>query len=356
MAARGGAAARMAAILGTYVAAAILGRVDTGHHSKAREADEAKRGEHPQKRESEEQAPAESWKDVLWRLYSEVTGDRILLVAAGITFYGLLALFPALTALVSIYGLFADPAAVTERLQGLSGLLPGGAIEVIGGQLERVSSQPSGRLSLAFIGSLGVAIWTANNGVKAMLDGLNVAYDTPEERSFIRLTGVSLLFTLGALGAIIVGLAAIVLIPLILSFIGLGGAVNALISMGRWPLLLVLVVLAISVLYRYGPSRPPANWRWISPGSVAAGVLWVVASVLFSWYVANFGSYNETYGSLGAVIGFMVWMWISASIVLLGAELNAVLERETTLGGTSPGETRGREEGKSDGNLGQAAE
>jgi membrane protein len=264
---------------------------------------------------------------VLWDTYQEVTRDRVLLVAAGITFYGLLALFPALTALVSIAAFFIDPTRVVNHLQSFSNILPEGALGIIGGQMERIIGQPKNTLSLAFLMGLAVALWSANRGVKAIFDGLNVVYDEREDRSFLRLTLVSFLFTLGAIATIILALGAIVVVPVILAFIGLEGITGMLVDLGRWPVLFALIVIGIGLLYRFGPSRRPPRWRWISAGSLLAALLWVVASILFSWYVANFNSYNEIYGSLGAVIAFMVWMWISVTIVLLGAELNAILER-----------------------------
>jgi membrane protein len=267
------------------------------------------------------------WMFVLWDTYQEFTKDRVLLVAAGITFYGLLALFPALTALVSIAAFFIDPTRVVNQLQSFSNILPEGALGIIGGQMERIIGQPKNTLSLAFLMGLAVALWSANRGIKAIFDGLNVVYDEREDRSFLRLTLVSFLFTLGAIATIILALGAIVVVPVILAFIGLEGITGMLVDLGRWPVLFALIVIGIGLLYRFGPSRRPPRWRWISAGSLLAALLWVVASILFSWYVANFNSYNEIYGSLGAVIAFMVWMWISVTIVLLGAELNAILER-----------------------------
>ncbi len=287
------------------------------------------------------------WKDVLWRTYTEFSNDRILLVSAGITFYALLALFPALTALVSIAGFVIDPNSVVDQLQSLSRFLPEGALGIIGGQMQRIASQPTNHLSFAFATGLGITLWSANNGIKAMFDGLNVVYDEAEERSFLRLAFVSLVFTLGAIITVILALGAIVVVPAILALVGLGGLPAILIRLVRWPILFALIVIGIGLLYRFGPSRSPARWRWISIGSLLAASLWVAASALFSWYVTNFDSYNETYGSLGAVIAFMVWMWISTTIVLLGAELNAEMEhqtaRDTTTAPKKPMGSRGPE-------------
>jgi membrane protein len=268
------------------------------------------------------------WPAILKRTYTEFSNDRVLLTAAGITFYGLLALFPALTALVSIAGIVVDPNAITDQLRNLSGLVPEAALNIVGDQMQRIASQPTNHLSFAFVAGLVIALWSANSGIKAMFEGLNVVYDTKEDRSFLRLNGISLMFTLGAIAMVIVALGAIVVIPAALAFVGLPGFSSTLINLGRWPILFAIIILGIGLLYRFGPSRIPPQWRWVSVGSAVAGALWVAASALFSWYVANFNSYNETYGSLGAVIAFMVWIWISASIVLLGAELNAELERQ----------------------------
>jgi membrane protein len=278
------------------------------------------------------------WKDVLWRTYSEFSNNRVLLVAAGITFYGLLALFPALTALVSMAGLIVDPNSIVEQLRGLSGIVPEGALQIVGDQMKRIASQPSNHLSIAFVTGLAVALWSANNGIKAMFEGLNVVYGEQESRSFVRLNLVSLVFTFGAIVMVLLALAAIVVVPVILGYVGLAGFSQVLVDFGRWPLLFALIIVGITLLYRFGPSRRPAKWRWLSVGSVVAAALWVLASGLFSWYVANFGSYNVTYGSLGAMIGFMIWIWISAAIVLLGAQLNGELERQTFRDTTTSGD------------------
>lgn len=289
--------------------------------------------------------PAAGWRDVLWRVYNAMFEDRIMLVAAGITFYALLALFPAITALISVYGLFADPTRIAGQLQSFGSVLPGGAMEVIGSQLQRVAGQSAGSLGLGFFIGLGVALWSANSGVKSVFEGLNVAYGEDEKRSFLVLLGVSMLFTVGAMLLVILGMFAIAVVPVLLSFIGFGGVAGVLMSYGRWVVLLGAIGMALALLYRYGPSRDAPQWIWVTPGSIAASLIWIAGSAGFSWYVANFGSYNKVYGSLGAAIGFMVWMWLSAIIVLLGGELNAELEhqtrRDTTQGEPEPMHDRG---------------
>ncbi len=272
-----------------------------------------------------------SWRAILWRVYQKMNDNRLLAVAAGVVFYGLLALFPALTAFVSLYGLVADPSSIHARLSLVSGILPQGALNIVNEQLTRLTAHRASALSFGFIGGLLFALWSANAGSKAIMDGLNVAYGETEKRSFLRLNLVALAFTLGALLAMMLALGAVVVVPVFLSHFGLAGAVDALIRTLRWPLLLALVVLGLTVLYRYGPSLKDPQWTWLFPGNVIAAIGWLAASALFSWYIANFGTYDATYGSLGAAIGMMMWMWISVIVVLLGAELNVEIERETKL-------------------------
>jgi len=291
------------------------------------------------------QIPAKGWKDILWRTYEEFGKDRVTSVAAGVTYYALLAVFPAIAALVSIYGLFADPATIQEHLSAMSGVLPGGALEIVGEQVKRIASKGEGALGFGFIFGLAISLWSANAGMKAVFDALNIVNDEDEKRSFVRLNLTSLSFTLGAILFIIVALAGIVVLPIVFKFIGLENSMEWLLSILRWPILLAGVTLGLSLIYRFGPSRDKAEWRWVTPGGLIAAVLWIAVSMLFSWYVSNFGSYNETYGSLGAVIGFMTWIWLSSIVVLLGAEINAEMEhqtvKDTTEGHQQPMGTRG---------------
>jgi membrane protein len=295
--------------------------------------------------ETPAEIPAKGWKDIAWRVYAGIQNDRVLLVAAGVTFYALLALFPATAALVSLYGLFADPSTISEHLGLASGFLPDGALEVVGDQVERIASQ-KGTLGITFMGTLALALWGANAGTKAIFDALNIIYKEREKRSFVRLTLQSLLFTLGAIALMLVALAGIVVVPVVLKLLGIPDESGlALFSLLRWPVLYLLILFALACLYRYGPSRTKPRWRWVTWGSAIAGAIWIVGSLLLSWYVANFGTYNATYGSLGAVIGFMVWMWLSTIVVLVGAEINAEMEhqtaKDTTKGQVKPMGTRG---------------
>jgi membrane protein len=279
--------------------------------------------------ETPTEIPTPGWKDILWRTYEEFNKDRVMSLAAGVTYYALLALFPAIAALVSIYGLFADPASIQDHLNALSGVLPGGALDIVREQVTRIASQGGGTLGLSFVIGLAISLWSANAGMKAILDALNIVYDEEEKRSFIKLNLISLTFTLGAIGFLLIAIGAIIVLPIILNFIGLGSTGEWLLTIARWPALLACVVFGLAVLYRYGPSRDKAEWKWATPGGIVAAVLWLAVSMLFSWYVSNFGSYNATYGSLGAVIGFMTWIWLSSIVVLMGAEINAEMEHQT---------------------------
>ena len=289
--------------------------------------------------------PAKGWKDILWRVYGNVSDHRILALAAGMTYYSILAIFPALAALVAIYGLFTDPTSIAKHLDEASGFIPGGAAEVAREQLTRVASNGGSTLGFTFAIGLIISLWSANAAMKALFDTLNIVYGEHEKRGFLKLNAMSLGFTLAGIAFILSALAAVVIIPIILEYLGLSNAADLLIRIARWPAMFLALAIGLSLIYRFGPSRKAPRWRWITWGSAAATIMWIVASALFSFYAANFGTFNETYGSLGAAIGFMTWLWISAIAILLGAELNAEMEhqtkRDTTTGGPKPLGTRG---------------
>ncbi|PWS34646.1 YihY/virulence factor BrkB family protein [Falsiroseomonas bella] len=291
--------------------------------------------------------PSRGWWAILKRTVREAGNDRLMTEAAGITFYTLLALFPAIAALVSLYGLVADPETVAQHIDALAGVVPGGGMQIIQEQVNRVTSQPQGTLGFGVAAGLLISLWSANAATKAVVDSLNVVYEEEEKRGFLTRTAVTLALTLGALLFAILAMAAVLVLPAVLTFVGLGGTAEWILRIGRWPLLAVAVALLLAILYRFGPSRETPRWQWVSWGSGVAAVLWLLVSIAFSWYVANFGSYNETYGSLGAVIGFMTWIWISAMVVLFGGELNAEMEhqtaRDTTTGPPRPLGARGAE-------------
>ncbi len=275
------------------------------------------------------QVPPRGWWAVIKRVANAFNDDRLMTEAAGVTFYTLLAIFPALATLVSIYGLFADPVAVNDHLRAIGGVIPGGGLDIIEQQLKSLTSGGRHALGVGVGVGLVTSLWTSNQGIKALFDALNVAYHEKEKRGFIWRTCITLGFTLGGIVFIVLAMAGIVVVPIVLNLLGLGSWGATLIAAARWPVLMVALGLFLSVIYRFGPSRTKAQWKWVSAGSAFAAVAWLLASVGFSYYVANFGSYNKTYGSLGAAIGFMTWIWISAMIVLLGGELNAELEQQT---------------------------
>ena len=291
------------------------------------------------------EVPVRGWKDILLRIWKNIGKDRVVVVAAGVTFYSILALFPAIAALVALYGLFADPAAITSHLDSIAGVVPGGAIEVMRDQITRVASQGRTTLGVTFVVSLLMSLWSANAGIKSLFDALNLVYNESEKRSFVKLNLVSLTFTLLAILFVLLAISAMVVVPIVLNFLGLGGATEMIFKIARWPALFVVVALALAVIYRYGPSREKPRWRWISWGSALAAVCWIGVSILFSWYAENFGSYNKTYGSLGAIIAFMFWIWLSIIVVLIGGEINAETEhqtvRDTTTGRPKPMGARG---------------
>ncbi|MCQ8242116.1 YihY/virulence factor BrkB family protein [Rhizosaccharibacter radicis] len=271
--------------------------------------------------------------------------DRIMAEAASVTYYTLLAVFPALASLISIYGLFTDPASLGDQLAQLGTVVPEGGMSIIGDQVKALTSSNHKALGFGAIVGLLVSLWSANAAMKSFFDALNVVYHEKEKRSFVRLNLLTLGFTVSGILFLILAMSGVVVVPVVLHVVGLDSLGARLVAVLRWPALLVAVALALSVLYRFGPSRRLARWQWVSWGGTAASLGWIAASVLFSFYVSNFGSYNKTYGSLGAVIGFMTWIWISAIVVLMGAELNAELERQTasdtTVGHSRPRGKRG---------------
>jgi membrane protein len=266
------------------------------------------------------------WKQVATRVLTRIGEDRVMAEAASVTYYTLLAIFPALAALISFYGLIANPAIIGRNLSALSGVVPGGGMQIISDQIHSLTSTPNQALGFGAIIGLLTSIWSANAGVKSLFDALNAVYGERETRSFFHRTWLSLAFTLGALLFVAIAMSAVVVLPAVLAYVGLGTWGDSLLSAGRWPVLWLAIMLFLALTYRYGPCRASAKLRWLSWGSAFAAIVWLLASAGFSWYVAHFGSYNRTYGSLGAAVGFMTWIWISTIIVLVGAELNAQLE------------------------------
>ena len=334
-------------------------------HARAREPDRGRHADAPW------QIPWRGWKDILWRTYQQIGEDRVVAVAAGVVFYGLLALFPAITAFVSLYGLFAKASTINDHLAFAAGILPSGAVDIIRDQVTRLVSKGDVKLSFGFIVGVGTALWSANAGMKALMDALNLVYDEKEKRGFFKLNLVSLTFTLAAITSMLFAFGVVVpstafvtrrswsplriplsdaalawfacpgngpsppafglvvALPLLLSRVGLGALFEFLFQILRWPGLLALVMVGLAVIYRFGPSRREPRWQWISVGCIVAAIAWLASSAFLSLYMSSFANYDATYGSLGAAIGMMMWIWISAIVILFGAELNSEIEHQT---------------------------
>ena len=278
--------------------------------------------------------PRKGWKDVLWRVFREIQRDNLPTVAGGVTFFTLLALFPAIGVFVSLYGLFADVNVVRAQLADLALVFPQDVLNIVAEQMLRLTERESSSLSMAFFVSLVLSVWTANAGMKALFEGLNVAYNEKEKRNFFKLTALTYVSTFGAIVFLTVVTAILIGIPLVLNRLGLGDVASLWTPM-RWLLLLAIAAGCFSVMYRFAPCRRRARWRWVVGGGGFAAVLWLGGSLGFSWYVNNVARYDVTYGSLGTVIGFMMWIWFSVMVVLIGAELNAEIEHQTALDSTT---------------------
>ncbi|MBP1853254.1 YihY/virulence factor BrkB family protein [Rhizobium halophytocola] len=279
--------------------------------------------------------PAHGLIDVAWRVWNEISDDRITLIAAGVTYYALLAIFPALSMFVSVYGLLADPTSIVEHARAVTSFLPADTVGIFIDQLQALASQKASTLSFGVAASLIFALWSAHNGILSIFSALNAVYGEKEQRGILRLNGMAMLFTLGTILAAIVVIFAIAAVPIILRTIWLGSLTATLTLIGRWPLLAILAILGSAMLYRFGPSREPAQFKWLSWGSVFTGLGWCAVSAGYSLYLDHFANYQATYGTLGALIGFMVWVWLSVIVLLVGAEINAELEHQTEIDTTT---------------------
>jgi membrane protein len=278
---------------------------------------------HPQ------EIPAKGWRDILTRVRTEIGSDHVSLVSAGLAMYALLAVFPALTAAVAIYGIFASPDDVIEHMQRFSDILPPGTWELFSRQLQTLASQAQGSLSLTAAGGLLVALWGARAGMSALMVATNIAYAEAEKRGFIKQTLLSLAFTLGAIVAFLLVLAIGVVLPIALDVLGTSEWSQWIVAALRWLALWVTAALGLAVLYRYAPSRRPARWHWVAWGSGIAAVLWIIVSVAFALYVRTFATYGKTYGALGGVVVLLMWFYLSSLTVVIGAEINSEMERQT---------------------------
>jgi membrane protein len=273
--------------------------------------------------------PWRGWKSALKRAFLQMLSNRMSLVSAGCAFYATLALFPAISMLVFLYGLAFDPLTVEPQLQQLRDLVPPSVFDLIDARVLDLVKRPQGSLGIGLAISTGITLWSATTGTKAMLSALNVAYDEEEERGFVRFQVVALGMTFFAIVAAVITLAVLVVVPAIVSFFVLSTHDKLVIQAIGAAVLIAEVLLSLALLYRFGPSRHRAKWHWVTPGSLVATVLWLVTSYLFSLYVGHLGRYDVTYGPLAAAIGVMMWFWVTVYVVLLGAQLNSELELQT---------------------------
>jgi membrane protein len=322
-----------------------------GHHDDAPASERAGRDLDRDERNAGRDArtPEElggtGWKAAMKRVVTELKRDHVSLLAAGVAFKALLALFPAIVAAISIWGLVASPQQMSQQLEGFLGLLPEEAAGIIEDQLTTVAQGGTGTLSVALAVSVLLALWSASGGMAGLIEGCNAAYNEVDERAFPIKRGLALAFTVGAILFLAVTLGLIAVLPVVLGELGLGSAAELAIRIAQWPVLALLVMGALATIYKYGPDRDRPRMRWVTWGAVIATVLWLLGSLAFTLYVDNFGNFNETYGTFAGLIVLLLWLMLSAFVVLLGAEINAELERQTardtTEGDPQPLGTRG---------------
>jgi len=273
--------------------------------------------------------PARGWWDILKRVGTRVGEDNVSMMAASVAFYSLLSLFPGLTALISLYGLVADPTEVARFLSSMQGILPDEALKLIATQTDQLVGAGTGKLGIGLAVSLVFALWTTNNATAMLITALNGAFEEKEKRSFLAVTATGLAMTTALVLFGITSLLLIAILPAVVDVLPLPESWRQIIGLVRWPILALLVALALAAIYRFGPSREHARWRWVSWGAVVATAAWILVSSGFSLYVTSFSSYDKTYGSLGAVVVLMMWLYLTAYVILLGAELDAEMEHQT---------------------------
>jgi membrane protein len=295
--------------------------------------------------ESPSDIPAKGWLAIAKRVVTELKRDHVSLLAAGVAFKGLLALFPAIIAAISIWGLVASPEQITQQLSGLLNALPEDAAGLIEQQMTNVAASDPSTLSIALALSILIALWSASGGTAGLMEGCNAAYNEVDNRKFPLKRGIAIAFTFGAIIFLAVTIALIAVLPVVLGELGLGETGELIVRIAQWPLLALLVVGALATIYKYGPDRDRPRMRWVSWGAGIATLLWLIGSAGFTLYVENFGNFDETYGTFGGIIVLMLWLFLSAFVVLLGAEINAEIERQTardtTEGAPEPIGTRG---------------
>jgi membrane protein len=322
---------------------------DPSNLTKGRDNGRGREADHPG------EIPPRGWKDILWRAWAEISDQNLFLIAGGVTYAILLALFPGLAALVSLYGLVFDTGQIERQVAALSGVLPAQTQELLSQELHSLVRASGGALGFTAIAGLLLALWSASRGMSGLLTAINIAYEENERRSFLKFNLIAIGLTLGVVIGGIVTIALVAVLPAAVQLIAIGAVTKWLLLIVQWPLLIVLVMLGLAVLYRFGPDRNKPQWRWVSPGAVTATMLWIAASIGFTVYVANFNSYNKTYGSLGGVVILLTWLYLASLTVLLGAVINAQSERQTRKDSTEgPPRTMGRRDAHAADTLGES--
>lgn len=267
------------------------------------------------------------WKKILLDVKDRIGENNLTIVGAGVAFYSFLAIFPALVAILSIYGLAVDPAQAQQQISQLGSMMPEEALSIIEERIENLVSTPGSALGWGTIIGILVSLWSANAGTKSLFTGVDIAYGIKNNRGFIKQNALTLVFTLGAIITLLISITLIVIFPAVVQTFGLPGNIEGLISWLRWPFLAAVVIFVISMIYKYAPDRKSPKFKWVVVGAAVATLLWLVLSWAFSFYVSNFGNYGEMYGSISAVVILMLWLFLTSFIILLGAELNAATEK-----------------------------
>lgn len=300
--------------------------------------------------------PKRGWFDIVKRVFREISDDNVSIISAGVAFYAFLAIFPAIAAIISIYGLVVDPQTVQQQLSSVAEVLPKQASQLMRSQLSQIVKGSPTALGWGLFLSVFLSLWSANRGTSALFQGLNVVYDEKNKRGFIKNTALTLLFTLLGVIVAIISIALVIALPAIAGGLGISGVLMTTLMWLRWFLLAGLIMLSLAALYRFAPDRKDPKWQWVSWGSALATILWIAGSLAFSYYVDNFGNYNATYGSLAAVVILLFWLYLSSFIILIGAEFNSEIEHQTsvdtTTGKQSPMGNRGAHQAD---DLGEAA-
>lgn len=281
----------------------------------------------PKKFDKPSEISASGWKKIALRVKDEIGENNVSIVSAGVAFFAFLAVFPAIGALVSIYGIAMNPESIQQQLDTISTVMPDQALEIIQKQLEALVSTSGSALGWSMALGILLSLWSANKGTKSLFTGVDIAYGTRDDRGFIKQNALTLLFTLAAVILIIISMAVIVVFPAMVGYFGLPSGIETLIGYGRWIILAAVVIFFLSAIYKYAPAKATSKFKWVLPGALLATILWLIASWGFSFYVKNFGSYGEVYGSISAVVVLLLWLFLTSFIILIGAELNSEIEK-----------------------------